>query len=109
PATSAASQPVTNGNVIGQPDAASTGPQFESAVSFITSAVPMSNVRLLFDCNYGDRQPTRNEYLFSKSGIPGSPGWLTPEKSVDWQQLCSVIEVAYQNMFSGWIELPTRF
>jgi hypothetical protein len=93
----------------GSQTSASSAPDYESAVSFIDSAVPMSQVKMLIDCNYGDRQPTRAAYLFPKSGIPGSPGWQTPETNVDWQELTSYVEVAYQNTFSGFLVLPTMW
>jgi hypothetical protein len=89
--------------------ATNSAPEYESVVSFIDSAVPMSQVKLLIDANYGDRQPTRAAYLFPKSGLPGSPGWQTPETNVDWQLLTSYIEVAYQGIFSGFLQLPTMW
>jgi len=101
-------QPISSAGTASQPSDTST-PDYESAVSFIDSAIPMTQVKLLIDCNYGDHQPTRAAYLFPKSGVPGSPGWQTPETNVDWQQLTSYIEIAYQGMFSGFVELPTRW
>jgi hypothetical protein len=78
--------PITSQYVANQQNAQepSPGPDNDSAVSYLNSAVPMSQVRLLFDANYDDRRPTRNEYLFPKSGAPGYPGWYVPEKRVDW-------------------------
>jgi hypothetical protein len=85
------------------------GPAYESNVSFIDSAVPMTQIRLLFDANYDDRRPTRAEFLFPKSGTPGSPGWLKPEDRVDWQQLTTYAEFAYENLYSGFLEIPTKW
>jgi hypothetical protein len=87
----------------------SPGPDNDSAVSYLHSAVPMTQVRLLFDANYDDRRPTRNEYLFPKSGAPGYPGWYVPEKRVDWQELRSAIEFAFLPQMSGFLEIPTRW
>jgi hypothetical protein len=84
-------------------------PNCDSAVSYLDSAVPQSEVKLFFDANYDDRRPTRNAYLFSKSGNPGDPGWWTPERRVDWQELTSYVEIAYQNKFSGFMQVPTRW
>jgi hypothetical protein len=99
----------TNLNFANSQQAADSGPDYDSAVSFIDSAVPASQVRLRFDANYDDRRPTRAEYLFSKSGVPGSPGWWVPEKRVDYQELTSYVEVAYQGMLSVFLEMPTRW
>jgi hypothetical protein len=104
----AAPQPVTSAGT-GGPSSTANAPEYESAVSFIDSAIPMTQVKLLIEGNYGDHRPTRAEYIFPKSGVAGSPGWQTPETNVDWQQLTSYIEIAYQGMISGFIELPTRW
>jgi hypothetical protein len=84
-------------------------PDCDSAVSFIDSAVPQSQVKLLFQANYDDRRPSRNEYLFPKSGVPGSPGWWIPERRVDWQDLTSYIEVAFLSQMSAFVEISTRW
>src|SRR4051812_16974466 len=110
--TSASAQPITYTNAIDpgfQAAPAPPPPNGTSAVSFIDCAVPMTQVKLRIDANYDDRRPTRAEYIFSKSGVPGSPGWWVPEKSVDYQELSSYVEVAYQGMLSGFLELPTRW
>jgi hypothetical protein len=106
--TPASARPISYGPALGQPADASI-PDYESVVSFIDSAIPMTQVKVRFDANYDNHRPTRAEYIFSKSGIPGSPGWWIPEKSVDYQELSSYIEVAYQGMLSGFLELPTRW
>src|SRR5580765_5905446 len=91
--TSASSQPIQYGGAPGQmPD---PPPDYESSVSFIDSALPMSQVKMIIDCNYDFRRPTRAEYLLPKSGVPGSPGWWTPERRVDYQELRCYIEIAY--------------
>jgi hypothetical protein len=107
----AATQPVSSAGTGGQTSDSSSPstPDYDSAVSFIDSAIPMTQVKLLIDANYGDHQPSRAAYLFPKSGVPGSPGWQTPETNVDWQELTSYIEIAYQNVFSGFLVLPTIF
>jgi hypothetical protein len=84
-------------------------PDCDSAVSYLDSAVPQTQGKLLFDANYDDRQPTRNEYLFSKSGTPGSPGWWTPESKVDWQELVSYVEYAFIPQCSVWLQVGTRW
>ncbi|HYV37250.1 MAG TPA: hypothetical protein VE988_16200, partial [Gemmataceae bacterium] len=107
--TSASSQPINYGGAPGQSPDAAPAPDYESVVSFIDSAIPMSQVKMIIDGNYGDHRPTRAEYLFPKSGVPGNPGWYTPEKNVDWQELRSYVEMAYKNVFSAFLELPTRW
>ena len=84
-------------------------PNCDSAVSFLDSSVPQTQVRLIFDANYDDRRSTRNEYIFPKSGTPGSPGWWTPEPRVDWQELKSYVEVAFLSQMSAFFALPTRW
>jgi hypothetical protein len=84
-------------------------PDSESGVSFIDSALPQSEVRLLIDGNYDFRRPGRAEYLFPKSGAPGDPGWWQPERRVDWQELTSYVEFAVQSQFSVFAYLSTRF
>jgi hypothetical protein len=102
------SQPITSAGT-GSQTADSPSSPYTSEVSFIDSAIPTSQAKLLFDANYQDHRPTRAEYLFARSGVPGSPGWWVPEKNVDWQELTSYIEIAYQDMFSGFLNLPTRW
>ena len=63
----------TPGPVIGGGQDQNPIPDCESAVSFIDSAVPWTQVKVRFDANYGDHRPTRGEALFSKSGTPGTP------------------------------------
>jgi hypothetical protein len=108
--TTSTLKPISYTGTQGQGQAqANTAPDYESAVSFIDSAIPATQVKIRFDANYDDHRPTRAEYLFSKSGAPGDPGWWQPERNVDWQELTSYIEVAYQNMLSGFVEIPTRW
>src|SRR5262245_27397297 len=63
----------------GAPAEEKTIPDSETGVSFIDSALPQTQVRILIDGNYGNRSPARAEYLFPRSGIAGGPGWLQPE------------------------------
>jgi hypothetical protein len=88
---------------------ATSAPDSETGVSFIDSALPMSQVRLLIDGNYDFRRPGRAEYLFPKSGAPGDPGWWRPERRVDWYELTSYFEVAIQSQFSLFGAIATRF
>ena len=53
-----ATMPQTN-QVIGASADQNPIPDCESVVSFIDSAVPWTQVRLLFDANYRDHRPTR--------------------------------------------------
>jgi hypothetical protein len=104
--TSTTTQYVTNQQ---NAQAAPAAPDCDSNVSFLDSAVPQTEVRLLFDANYDDRRPTRNEYRFPKSGAPGYPGWWMPERRVDWQELKSYAEVAFMSQMSGFFSVPTRW
>jgi hypothetical protein len=96
----------------GQPAQQQSGdvPESESGVSFIDSALPWSQVRLLIDGNYDFRRPGRAAYLFPKSGQPGDPGWWQPERRVDWQEITSIIEYAIiPSTLSVFANLATRF
>jgi hypothetical protein len=92
-----------------QASEASPAPDCDSAVSFLDSAAPQSQVKLLIDLNYDDRQPSRAEYLFPRSGVPGGPGWVAPESRVDWQELSSYIEYAFIPNFSAFLQATTRW
>src|SRR5262249_52971731 len=52
---------------------------FDTYVSFIDSALPRSQARVLFDFAEHIRQPTRAEFFQPKGGLPGSPGPPLPE------------------------------
>jgi hypothetical protein len=88
---------------------APAAPDCDSNVSFLDSAAPQSQVRLIIDAFYNDRRPTRNEYIFPKSGAPGDPSWWVPEKRVDWQELKSYVEAAFASQMSVFFSVPTRF
>jgi hypothetical protein len=106
--SSATDRPINSGNG-SQVDPEYVVLPLETYVSFIDSAVPVTQSRLLFDADYDDRRPTRNNYYFPKSGTPGSPGWQSVEDRVDWQQLTGYFEFAYDHVFSGFMELPAKW
>jgi hypothetical protein len=89
-------------------DDSANAPDSETGVSFIDSALPLTQMRILIDGNYGLHQPSRNEYLFPKSGAPGDPGWSKPERNVDWYAITSYGEIAFASQFSVFFQVPTK-
>jgi hypothetical protein len=81
---------------------------FATYVSFIDSALPRSQARVLFDFADHIRQPTRAEYFQPKGGLPGSPGPPLPETNVNYSQMTSYGEVAIFQPFSAFISTPLR-
>ncbi|HZZ77372.1 MAG TPA: transporter [Gemmataceae bacterium] len=81
----------------------------ESYVSFLDSAVPRNIFMLRFDGAYNNRQPARAGYLFPNGGMPGTPGFQSPETRVDTLQLTSVAEYSLLPYFSVFMEAPYRW
>lgn len=81
----------------------------DSGVAFIDSALPRTMLRTRFDLDYGNRRPTRAEYLFPRGGLPNSPGMILPETRVQMQELFVCAEVALTPHFSFFTEQPFRW
>ena len=81
----------------------------DTFVSFIDSALPKSQVRLMFDDASRDRRPTRAEFFQPKGGLPGSPGPPLPETNVNYQQLMTHGEVVIIPSLSTFMETPLLF
>jgi len=82
---------------------------YDTYVSFIDSALPKSQARVLFDFAEDIRRPTRAEFFQPKGGIPGSPGPPLPETNVDYFQITSYAEIAIFQQFSAFMTTPLRF
>lgn len=91
---------------------------FAAPGGYIDNAIPKTMFRLRFDAAYDDNRPDRAEFFYAKCGCfigtPGffgrAPGPPAPnETSVDYQDISSYLEVALNNRFSGFVEVPVRF
>lgn len=76
---------------------------FESAVSFLDSAVPRSVLRFRFDADQFNRRPTRAEYLFP------ADGFHLPETRVHAQELNTQVEFGLNEWFSTFLETPYKW
>ena len=72
----------------------------DTSVSFIDTALPLSQLRLRYDDVFRDRRPTRAEYLFPKGGLP--------ETNIDYQELSAQLEYLVMPEFSVFFETPWR-
>jgi hypothetical protein len=83
-----------------------------SATGYIDNAIPFTHFRLRFDAAYGDNRPDRAEFFYPECGCNNGghgPGPNKPETSVDYQDISSYLEIALNNRFSGFVEVPVRF
>jgi hypothetical protein len=78
---------------------------------YIDNAIPMTQFRLRYDDAYGDNRPDRAEFFYAKCGCFGgrAPGPPLGETSVDYQDISAYLEAAWNNRFSGFVEVPVRF
>jgi hypothetical protein len=83
-----------------------------NAPGYMDCAIPETNFRFRFDSAYRDNRPDRAEFFYPKCGCFGTPdakGPPLPETKVDYQDLSSYLELAFDRRFSGFIEVPVRF
>jgi hypothetical protein len=78
----------------------------QSNVGYIDSALPTTQFRLRFDAGYDFQRPTRAEFFWARGGSPGVP---LPETRVDYQDISSYLEVAFDPRLSLFVEGPYRF
>jgi hypothetical protein len=79
---------------------------------YLDSAIPRTQLRFRFDAAYGDNRPDRAEFFYAKCGCfrtPDSRGPPLTESKVDYQEISSYAEVAFDNRFSAFLEVPVRF
>jgi hypothetical protein len=102
--------------------------------AYLDSAIPRTEVRFRFDAYYDSNRPDRAEFFYAKCGCfrfvstgadPNAKGPFTlpkfdqngniipnsalPNFHVDYQEIRSYIEVAYDSRFSAFLEVPVRF
>jgi hypothetical protein len=92
-----------------------------TAVGYIDSAIPITQLRLRYDDAYRDNRPDRAEFFYPKCGCfatlppgnplrdPSAPGPPLTERSVDFQELRTCLEYAPVDRFSAFVEIPVRW
>ncbi len=80
---------------------------------YIENAAPVTMFRLRFDAGYRNNRPDRAEFFYAKCGcfgLPDSHGPPLPgETGVDYQELTSSLEYAFDPRFSAFVNLPVRW
>jgi len=79
---------------------------YQSSVSFIDSALPMTQYRVKFDSANNLTRPNRAEFFWPATGVNGRP---LPERNVDYQELRNYFEIACHDRLSFFVEMPVRF
>lgn len=87
-----------------------------SAVGYIDPALPLTCFRLRVDASYFNNRPDRAEFFYAKCGCfkiagldPNAPGPPLSETRVDYQDIRSYLEYAFDPRLSAFVELPVRF
>lgn len=80
----------------------------DSKVGYIDNAIPGTLLRLRADAAYNNRRPSRAEFFYAQTA-PGGPGLRATERSVDYQDVAAYGEVAFDQRFSVFLDVPTRF
>lgn len=76
------------------------------APSFIETTQPLNNFRLRLDTAYDYRAPDRAEYFWARTGDGRGPD-LTPERTVDYQDIRAYLEMG-GDAFSVGTDIPIR-
>lgn len=79
---------------------------------YIENAAPVTMFRLRFDSAYGNNRPDRASIFYAQCGClrtPKSLGPPLPETSVDYQEVVPYFELALNDRFSVFADIPTRF
>lgn len=89
------------------PSADDRGPLIsDSTVGYIDGAIPGNVLRLRVDAAYGDNDPSRGAFFYSRS--PSRPTDKV-ETNVDYQDISVYGEYAFNRRFSVFAEVPYRF
>jgi hypothetical protein len=92
-----------------------------TAVGYIDSAIPITQLRLRYDDAYRDNRPDRAEFFYPKCGCfatlrqgnplrdTRAPGPPLTESRVDFQELNTTLEYAPVDRFSAFAEIPVRW
>jgi hypothetical protein len=80
--------------------------------AYLDDAIPRTQFRLRFDAAYDNNRPDRAEFFYAKCGCFGTADARGPaltERSVDYQDIRSYMEAAYNNRISAFLDVPVRF
>ena len=80
----------------------------DSSVGYIDAAIPGDVIRFRYDAAYNNRQPSRAEFFYPRSG-PLGPGPSQRETSVDYQDLSLYGETLVTPSLSAFVEAPFRW
>ncbi len=82
-----------------------------TAVGYIDSAIPQTQLRIRFDAAFDDNEPDRAAFFYAKCGcFPGAPGpGPNPDARINYQELSAYAEYALSDRFSTFFEVPLRF
>jgi hypothetical protein len=91
PSESAAFRSVTSGAGFGS----------TTAVGYIDTAIPLTQLRIRFDAGFDDNEPDRAAVFYAKCGcFPGAPGpGPNPNSKVNFQELYGYLEYAQSDRF----------
>lgn len=78
----------------------------QTGVSFIDSALPMTQLRFRYDVGQNLRRPNRAEFFWPRNGPANRP---FPERSVDYLELNTYVEIACEERLSAFFETPFRW
>ena len=87
-------------------DSGFTAPAFNSGVSWIDSAFPQTQLRILGDFGFDAVKPQRAEFIWAQGIAPGTPGPPLPETRLAQQQLSTYAEMAFEGWVSVFLETP---
>jgi hypothetical protein len=91
---------------------AGLGQTVASRGGYIENAAPVTMFRLRYDAAYGNNRPDRAELFYAKCGCfktPDSKGPPLMETNVDYQELTPYFEYAFNDRFSMFADIPTRY
>ncbi len=99
---------------------------FANPGGYLDNAIPMTMFRMRYDAGFNMNHPDRAEYFYAEwkemsfhpHGINGDGVFLTDPKAkgpdqfpgrLDYQEASAYFEVAYNNRFSAFLDVPVRF
>lgn len=96
----------------GQEGGAGVGQTVAARGGYIENAAPVTMFRLRYDAAYGNNRPDRAEIFYAKCGCfktRDAKGPPLAETNVNYQELVPYFEVALNDRFSVFADIPTRF
>jgi hypothetical protein len=112
PGAAPADQGAQSPSFSGLEGGAGVGQTVAARGGYIENAVPMTMFRLRYDSAYGNNRPDRAEVFYAKCGCfpdPNARGVPLPETKVDYQEVIPYFEYAFNDRFSMFADIPTRY